>query len=251
MFGELTPSVLEFARENNFPLSNELPPGYCSRIFRDGDRILKFPFQGEEQTSGFHAAYKLQSVGGPKIYAGHEPSGSLIMEFIPGEFNLHTAVQFDETPFIQLARQMRTLPTDDCIPLDNYYQSLPNFGCELLATTADPVFLHGDLHHYNILLDERSNQFRPIDPKGLVGDAAFECVAFLRNPLDTLPFREDLFEFTIGRIERLALALNLDPARIAAWLYIDRAFDEDLEPSSPWRKVIPTFERVYDHFQSK
>lgn len=247
---QLTPQVLEFARENDFPLTNELPPGYCSRIFRDGELILKFPFQGEEQTSGFHAAYQLQNFGGPKIYVGHEPSGSLIMEFIPGGLNLETGSTDDEAPFVNLARQMQMLPTDHCIPLDSYYPNLPDFGHKLLSTTVNPVFLHGDLHHYNILLDERSDQFRPIDAKGLVGDAAFECAAFLRNPIDAIPNHPDLYKFTIGRIERLSAALSLDPARIAAWLYIDRAFDEDVKPGSPWHNVIPVFERIYEHFQT-
>ncbi|MBX3114529.1 MAG: hypothetical protein KF836_08180 [Fimbriimonadaceae bacterium] len=244
----LPAEVQAFAQANDFPLTQELDPGYCSRIFRHGDRILKFPFQGEEQTSGFHAAYQLEQIGGPKIYAGHEQTGSLIMEFIPGGMSLTTSGQPDEPTFIHLARQVQKLSTENCLPLENYYQNLPDFGKALFATTTNPVFLHGDLHHSNILLDERTNEFRPIDPKGLVGDAAFECVAFLRNPIDTLPFREDLFEFTVGRIERLSQALTLDPARIAAWTYIDRAFDPDLEPSSPWRKVIPTFERIYHHF---
>ncbi len=248
---QLTPQVLEFASENDFSLTNELPPGYCSRIFREGVRILKFPFQGEEQTSGFHAAYKLQSIGGPKVYAGHEPSGSLIMEFIPGGLNLETGSNGDETPFINLARQMQTLPTDHCMPLDNYYSNLPDFGHELLSTTTDTVFLHGDLHHYNILLDERTQQFRPIDAKGLVGDPAFECVAFLRNPIDTIPSHPELYKFTIRRIESLSAALSLDPARIAAWLYIDRAFDEDVKPSSPWHDAIPVFERIFEHFKAQ
>jgi len=247
---QLTPQVLEFACENDFPLTNELPPGYCSRIFRDGERILKFPFQGEEQTSGFHTAYKLQTIGGPKIHAGHQPSGSLIMEFIPGGLNLETGSSDDETAFIHLARQMQTLSTENCIPLESYYQNLPDFGRELLATMENPVFLHGDLHHYNILLDERSGQLRPIDPKGIVGDPAFECIAFLRNPIDTIPNHPDLYNFTIGRIERLSAALSLDPARIAAWLYIDRAFDEDVQPGSPWHEVIPVFERVYKRFKT-
>lgn len=251
MSQRLPSEVQAFAKTNDFRLTQELPPGYCSRIFRYYDRILKFPFQGEEQTSGFYAAYQLERIGGPKIYAGHEPTGSLIMQFIPGGTNLATANQPDEPTFIGLARQMQNLSTEHCLPLANYYQYLPDFGKQLLATTTDPVFLHGDLHHSNILLDERINQFRPIDPKGLVGDAAFECVAFLRNPLDSLPYRADLFEFTVGRIKRLSQALALDPARIAAWLYIDRAFDEDVKPGSPWHDAIRVFERIYRHFKAQ
>ncbi|MGA2952618.1 MAG: aminoglycoside phosphotransferase family protein, partial [Caulobacteraceae bacterium] len=43
----------------------------------------------------------------------------------------------------------------------------------LLASPRDIVVLHGDLHHDNVLDDGRGG-WRAIDPKGLIGERAFE-----------------------------------------------------------------------------
>ncbi|MFM9873475.1 MAG: aminoglycoside phosphotransferase family protein [Fimbriimonadaceae bacterium] len=261
----MLPSQIQaFAKASNFTPTEELPPGYCSRIFTNGPLILKFPFQGEEQTSGAFAAIKLQSIGGPKIYAHHEPTGSLIMERILGNQNLNTncytlsphfpkesdGTPSDEPPFIDLALKLRTLNTTNCLSLESYYQNPPEIAQKLLKTPHEKVFLHGDLHHENILFDPKTNLYRPIDPKGLVGDPAFECVAFLRNPINTIPTHPDLYNFTKNRINRLSTALKLDPYRIAAWLYIDRFCDLQEDPKNErWQNIQPVFEQILEHFQ--
>jgi streptomycin 6-kinase len=52
---------------------------------------------------------------------------------------------------------------------------------ELLATQRDVAVLHGDLHHGNVL-DFSGGGWRAIDPKGLLGEHAFDLVNMLRNP---------------------------------------------------------------------
>lgn len=47
---------------------------------------------------------------------------------------------------------------------------------ELLASISNEVFLHGDLHHDNILKND--DHWLAIDPKGIIGDAEFEVAAF-------------------------------------------------------------------------
>jgi len=56
----------------------------------------------------------------------------------------------------------------------------------LLANPRDVRPLHGDLHHDNIMLGPRG--WLAIDPKGLVGDPAFDAANMFYNPLD----RDDL-----------------------------------------------------------
>jgi len=46
---------------------------------------------------------------------------------------------------------------------------------------APQCLLHGDLHHGNLL--DAGLRWKAIDPKGVVGDAAFEVYALLRNPV--------------------------------------------------------------------
>ena len=87
---------------------------------------------------------------------------------------------------------------------------------ELNASMADPVLLHGDLHHENILAAERE-PWLAIDPKGLVGEPAYETGALLRNQLsvvfqDPLPVR-----VMARRVEQLAGELGLDRARVRGW----------------------------------
>jgi hypothetical protein len=245
---QLPADLTEFAESHNFLLIKELPPGYCSRIFTDGHRILKVPFQGEEQTSGAKAAILIQQVNGPKIYAHHEPSGALIMERIPGGQSLLTTLN-DIPIFIPLAQAMSTLPATNYPQLTNFYKNPPEIAKILIETTPKHIFLHGDLHHENILFDDRTSTYRPIDPKGLVGDPNYEPVAFLRNPILILPDHPNLYKFTHDRIISISRALNLDPFRISAWLYIDRYCDLQEDPCPRWKSVLPTFHQLMTYFQ--
>lgn len=88
---------------------------------------------------------------------------------------------------------------------------------ELVASSAPPVLLHGDLHHYNILASER-NPWLAIDPKGVAGEPAYEVGALIRNPLNLheWPDREAV---TIRRLDILAEELAMDRQRLLAWSF--------------------------------
>lgn len=84
---------------------------------------------------------------------------------------------------------------------------------ELLASAAEPVLLHGDLHHFNILSAERE-LWLAIDPKGLVGEPAYDIGALLRNP------RPELVQdrrVQARRVHLLASELGFDRQRILGW----------------------------------
>jgi len=87
---------------------------------------------------------------------------------------------------------------------------------ELLASSAAPVVLHGDLHHWNILRagDER---WLAIDPKGVLGEREYEAGALLRNPLPDVAGWPDLRRVLARRVDVLAEALGMDRARLAGW----------------------------------
>ena len=51
---------------------------------------------------------------------------------------------------------------------------------DLLASAGPMRLLHGDLHHWNILAAQRE-PWLALDPKGLVGEVAYEPGALLRN----------------------------------------------------------------------
>ena len=88
---------------------------------------------------------------------------------------------------------------------------------ELLDSSSDLVFLHGDLHHDNILRDDARRAWLAIDPQGVVGEPAFEVGAFLRNPLPRLFGMNRPVEILARRIEVLSRELNLERARVRGW----------------------------------
>ncbi|MDR3550474.1 MAG: aminoglycoside phosphotransferase family protein [Candidatus Babeliales bacterium] len=91
----------------------------------------------------------------------------------------------------------------------------------LLATqSTKDVLLHGDLHHGNILLSARG--WLAIDPKGVIGEPAFEVCAFIRNPY---PEQLKPKELLAHRIELFAQGLAIDKQRLHEWLYVRVVLD--------------------------
>jgi streptomycin 6-kinase len=87
---------------------------------------------------------------------------------------------------------------------------------ELLAAQAAPVLLHGDLHHDNILSAERA-PWLAIDPKGVIGEPAYEVGALLRNWQPTLFAMPHPGRVTARRVDQLAEMLGIDRYRIRGW----------------------------------
>jgi streptomycin 6-kinase len=87
---------------------------------------------------------------------------------------------------------------------------------ELLSSMDELVLLHGDLHHYNILSAERE-PWLAIDPKGVVGEPAYELGAWLRNPVPHVFSWPDARQVTARRVDQFAELLGLDRQRIIGW----------------------------------
>jgi streptomycin 6-kinase len=87
---------------------------------------------------------------------------------------------------------------------------------ELLASQSASMLLHGDLHHMNILQAQRA-PWLAIDPKGLVGEPAYETGALLRNPTPQVLDYPNPISMTERRIAILAEELGFERARIRSW----------------------------------
>jgi streptomycin 6-kinase len=85
---------------------------------------------------------------------------------------------------------------------------------DLLTSSSEPVLLHGDLHHYNIL--SAGDGWKAIDPKGVAGEPAYEVGALLRNPF-TIFAEPDLKRITARRLDILAETLDMDRERLRQW----------------------------------
>jgi streptomycin 6-kinase len=87
---------------------------------------------------------------------------------------------------------------------------------ELLASMDEPALLHGDLHQENILAAQ-CHPWLAIDPKGLIGEPAYEIGALLRNPLPELLKMPHPGRVLARRVDQLAEELGLDRERIRGW----------------------------------
>ena len=87
---------------------------------------------------------------------------------------------------------------------------------ELAASAASSVVLHGDLHHGNVLAG-RERQWLAIDPKGVVGEPAYEIGALLHNPWPGLLDWPDPAGALDRRLDQLSEGLGIDRARLRAW----------------------------------
>ncbi len=111
------------------------------------------------------------------------------------------------------------------LPINTFHENLKPYLYKALALEADllkspgpSVLLHGDLHHDNII--RNGNSWVVIDPKGYIGDSAYEVAAFIRNPIPDLLQYKNATEMINNRIRLFAEHLDLSEERIAKWCYI-------------------------------
>ncbi|WP_421725885.1 aminoglycoside phosphotransferase family protein [Bauldia sp.] len=88
---------------------------------------------------------------------------------------------------------------------------------DLCSDQASPVVLHGDLHHFNILNDT-ARGWLAIDPKGMVGEPAYEVGASLRNPItDARLFADPAI--IARRVAIYSERLGFDRQRMLDWCF--------------------------------
>ena len=94
---------------------------------------------------------------------------------------------------------------------------------ELASGQAEPVLLHGDLHHDNILSAERG-RWLAVDPKGVVGDPTYDVGPFLYNrlfetdsPVSRLKRRVDQMSEEFGFERDRIVGAAIPRAVLAAW----------------------------------
>jgi len=139
---------------------------------------------------------------------------------------LHKASIPEGHNFYHLSELFKTLDQKLAIP-DEILTKAKHLRDDLLKSTTKEVLLHGDLHHDNIL--KNGDGWLVIDPKGFIGDPAFEPAAYLCNPIPELlqenhtpptpRLRRTSAEIIENRINICSAELDIDYRRIADWLY--------------------------------
>jgi streptomycin 6-kinase len=109
---------------------------------------------------------------------------------------------------------------------------------ELCASQAAPIVLHGDLQHYNVLHDT-ARGWLAIDPKGILGEPAYETGAMLRNPNEDPDLSAEPAVIA-HRTDIMCERLGLDRKRVLGWCFaqwilsILWAIQDHLDYSSGW-----------------
>jgi streptomycin 6-kinase len=121
-----------------------------------------------------------------------------------------------------------TPPPPTLVPLDIWFRALwpaeathggvfagaAAVARELLEDPRDPVVLHGDLHHDNVL-DGGARGWLAIDPKGLIGERAFEFANLFRNPDAALALAPGRMGRQAGIVAQVA---GVERPRLLRWI---------------------------------
>jgi streptomycin 6-kinase len=85
----------------------------------------------------------------------------------------------------------------------------------LLADTTQPALLHGDLNYGNVLLSARG--WIAIDPKGVIGDPAFDAAILLHDKTDDIFASNDPAAFLARRLDIIVEHTGMDRAWVRDW----------------------------------
>lgn len=91
---------------------------------------------------------------------------------------------------------------------------------ELRTSSHREALLHGDVHHDNILFD-RDGGWMAIDPKGVIGDPAYEAARFQHNPIPGFLSMDRPGAVVLRRVEILSSILQEEQGRLLAWAFFD------------------------------
>lgn len=127
--------------------------------------------------------------------------------------------QLKQSPHPQVADWLTVLesPTLQQIPITMLDKAVA-LRNKLLASPKQLIFLHGDLHHDNIL--KHDNKWLAIDPKGVIGEPEFEIAAFDFMYIHELTTTPDVKSLLARRVELLAKKSGLDAQRINDWVLV-------------------------------
>lgn len=201
--------------------------------------VLKMGLNHQDLMREAEMLQAFQGYGGVRLLSQNQVQGALLIErSMPGH-SLKLLFPNDDEEAIQITSRLMTnlhrasFPPRGQIPtvnqwffvLDNewdlpihYLQKARKIKQYLLKTSLQSVLLHGDLHHDNILA--HTKEWVVIDPKGVIGEEAFDVAAFIRNPFPDLSLMSNAQNIIHNRIHQFSKYLNVEPMRLYYWSYI-------------------------------
>jgi len=106
---------------------------------------------------------------------------------------------------------------------------------DFFAENKDPVLMHGDFHHFNILSSERG--WLVIDPKGVIGPAGYEVGPLMINPWSSFSEGVNYRLRVKRRIDILHEHLGFERERILEWSLAHAVLSSwwSIEDHTEWR----------------
>lgn len=207
---------------------------------RSGDRdvVLKIGVPDRELTSEIHALRHFAGRGAARLIDSDSGRGMLVLQrLVPGEplaslsndaeaTQIAAEVMLDllrpapaDSDLIQIAdwcqgfKRYRAAQGGGTGPLDKkLFARAESLAREMLQEEHRPTLLHGDLHHGNVL--SSGSRWAAVDPKGVVGPAAYEVGPLLLNPQGFVNAQKDGADVMAKRIAILAEVLGIQAERI-------------------------------------
>ena len=102
---------------------------------------------------------------------------------------------------------------------NEYLQKARKLRDQILQNAKLDVLLHGALHHDNIL-QNGDDCWMMIDPKGVIGERAYDLAAFMRNPMPEVLNQADATTIIHNRITRFSELLGIPAQRILDWCFV-------------------------------
>jgi streptomycin 6-kinase len=262
--------ALEITRRWQLTLEPPFTTGFVDYVTpvrcADGSpAVLKLCFVDVEFASGAAALRAYDGRAAVRLLEADLESGALLLERLqPGESlstladvtaEMHAAAEVMRGLWQAPATDAALLRLDDWVAQANLPSSLPEHkragpwidtafrrAAELLRESRQEVLLHGDLHFDNVLSSRRG--WLAIDPKGIVGDPAWELAPLLINELDAAG--ADWPALVRRRIDQLIDELSLGRERayaVACVRALQSRFWSLRDDSLPHDKII---ERAYN-----
>ena len=100
----------------------------------------------------------------------------------------------------------------------NYIQKAQELRDYLLGSVEHEYLCHGDLHLENII--SHADKWLSIDPKGVVGEIAFEASAFDLIHKSEWAYPELIPSKVINRVNLLADVIGVDKSRLLGWIFL-------------------------------
>jgi streptomycin 6-kinase len=196
------PAMLKIAREDEERRGGRLMAWW------DGDGAARVLAQDEE-------ALLLERAMGPRslaamVAAGTDDEATRILCEVAAR--LHVPRRGPPSELVPLSRWFEALTPAAAIH-GGILAEADRAARRLLAAPREPVVLHGDIHHGNVL-DAGARGWVAIDPKGLSGECTFDFVNILRNPDAATALAPGRF---LRQVEVVTRAASLERRRLLDW----------------------------------